>query len=73
MTYRLDIILRQEDEWPKWFHNYLNENNVWGIANVQQHLLDNHNCQYLHIPGKREHWLEFKNEQDAVMFLLRWL
>lgn len=77
MTYRLDITATANDRFPVWWPNYLTENNLWSsaTATMQEHLLDNYNCQFCHISDTAdtyERWLEFANDEDRVMFVLRY-
>ena len=82
MTYRLDITVTMNDSIPNWWRNYLIENNLQtgAAAKFRKHLLDNYNCQYrqsslslyLVNPDNYEHYLEFADDADRVLFLLRW-
>ena len=86
MTYRLDITVTANEIIPNWWRNYLTENNLQtGAAakfrkQFRKHLLDNYNCQYyqsnlalyLFNPDNYEHYLEFADDTDRVLFLLRW-
>lgn len=61
-------ITRKDGTYPSWWVNLVQHN----LRDARHAIITVHRGTYVELPKEKLRYIEFVNEKDATMFLLRW-